>query len=154
MFSHILYCLPVWASASGTQLKRIQKLLHFAARVVTGARRADRMSPVLRTLGWLNIEDVISERDCVRVFRALRDPDAPSAMRRLFSRRRDTASRDTRLARSEQLDLPRVELTATQHTFSYRAATSWNSLPVDVLQSTSIGQFKSKLRKIHMAVRD
>ena len=76
VFSHILYCLPVWASAFGSQLKRIQKLLHFAARVVTGTRRAEHMSPVLRSLGWLNNEDMISERDCIRVFRALRDPDA------------------------------------------------------------------------------
>ena len=154
VFSHILYCLPVWASASGSQLNRIQKLLHFAARVVTGARRAERMSPILRSLGWLNIEDVISERDCIRVFRALNDPDAPGAIRRLFIRRRDTASRDTRLARSDQLDLPRVRLAATQRTFSYRAATSWNSLPGAVLQSSSIGQFKSRLRKMRRGVRD
>ena len=151
VFSHIMYCLPVWAGASSSQLKRIQKVIHFAARVVTGARRYDHMSPVLRSLGWLSIEAVITERDCTRVFRALNDPDAPSAIRRLFSLRRDTASRDTRLAHSNQLDLPRARLAATQRTFSYRAATSWNSLPETVLQSSSIEQFKSKLRAMHVA---
>ena len=49
----------------------------------------------------------------------------PRGMRRLFTRRRDTISRDTRLARSEQLDLPRVRL-ATQRIFPHRAATYWN----------------------------
>ena len=148
VFSHILYCLSVWASASGNQLKRIQKLLHFATRVVTGARRTDHMSPVLRSLGWLDIRDAISERDCTRVFRALNNPDAPRAMHRLVTRRRDTVSRDTRLARSDQLELPRVRLAATQRIFSYHAATSWNLLPEDVLQSSSIEELKGRLRAI------
>ena len=117
VFSCILYCVPVWASASGNQLKRIQKLLHFAARVVTGDRRADHMSPVLRSLGWLDTRDVISERDRTQVFRALNNPDAPKAMRRLVTRRRDSVSRDTRLARSDQLELPRARLAATQRIF-------------------------------------
>ena len=136
------YCLPVWARASGSQLNCIPKLLHFAARVATGARRAESKTPILRSLGWLNIEDVISEHDCIRAFPALNDPDTPSALRRLFIQtclfRQGTASRDTRLARSYQLHLPRVRLAATQRTSSYCAANSWNSLLETVLQS-SIG---------------
>ena len=135
----------MWASASENQLKRIQKVINFAARVITGARRAERMSPVLRSLGWPNIEELIFERDCVKVYRALNDPSAASAVRGLFSRRKDTAPRDTRLARSEQLELPRVRLTSTQRSFSYRAAASWNSLPPTVLQSSSLRQFQSKM---------
>ena len=148
VFSHILYCLPVWASTSGCQQKRIQKVINFAARVVTGTRRTEHISPALRSLGWLDIEGMISERDCIKVFKALNDPDAPTAVRRLFTRRRDTSLRDTRLARSDQLALPRVKLAATQRTFSYRGATSWNALPPAVTQCSTIGQFKGKLRKL------
>ena len=153
VFSHILYCLPVWASASGAQLKRVQKVLHFAARVVTGARRTARMTPVLRSLGWLDVEAMISERDCERVFRALNNPSAPTVIRRLFSRRRDTALRETRLARSGQLALPRVRLSATQRTFSYRAATAWNALPPAIHQCVSLSQFRRKLRELQQNAR-
>ena len=67
-------------------------------------RTASRtQTPILRSLGWLDMEDVVSERDCIRAFPALNDPDTPRAVRRLFIQRRDTASRDTRLARSDQL---------------------------------------------------
>ena len=101
-------------------------------------RTASRtQTPILRSLGWLNIEDVISERDCIRAFLALNDPDTPSALRRLFIQtclfRQGTASRDTRLARPYQLHLPRVRLAATQRTSSYCAANSWNSLLETVL---------------------
>ena len=153
VFSQILYCLPVWASAFGDQRKRIQKLIHFAARVVTGTRQTEHITPTIRSPGWQNIEGMILERDCIRVFRALHDPSAPSAMRRLFTRRRDTSLRDTRLARSEQLALPRVRLAATQRTFSYRAATSWNALPSTVTQCSSNKQFKTKLREMYRGAR-
>ena len=153
VLSHILYCLPVWASASGIQRKRIQKLLHFAVRVVTGKRRTERVTPALRSLGWLDIDGMIAERDCVRVYRALNDPDAPIAMRRMFSQRRETALRDTRLAHSAYLDLPLVRLTATQHTFSYRAATSWNALPPAIQQCSSLRQFKTRLRELHQGAQ-
>ena len=148
VFSHILYCLPVWASASGSQLKRVQKLVNFAARVVTGTRRTEHISPVLRSLGWLNVEDMVSERDCIRVFRALNDPGAPSSATRMFTRRQDVAPRDTRLARSAKIHLPKVRLASTQRAFSYRAAAKWNSLPEAVLHSPSIGQFRGGLKDL------
>ena len=41
VFSQIIYCLPVWGGAAEKELQRIQKVINFAARVVTGARRRD-----------------------------------------------------------------------------------------------------------------
>ena len=151
VFSHILFCLPVWASASGEQRKRIQKVINFAARVVTGTRKTEHITPVLRSLGWQNIEGMIFERDCIKVFNALNDQYAPNTMRSMFTRRRDTSLRDTRLARSEQLALPRVRLSTTQRVFSYRAATAWNTLPPTVTQSTSRGQFMVRLGEVQQS---
>ena len=59
----------------------------------------------------------------------------------------------SRLARSEQLALPRVRLAATQRAFSYRAATSWNALPSTVTQCSSNKQFKTKLREMYRGAR-
>ena len=123
-------------------------MVNFAARVVTGTRRTEHISPVLRSLGWLNVEDMVSERDCIRVFRALNDPGAPSSATRMFTRRQDVAPRDTRLARSAKIHLPKVRLASTQRAFSYRAAAKWNSLPEAVLHSPSIGQFRGGLKDL------
>ena len=56
VFPHILYCLSAWGGATKTQLYRIQKIINFAARVVTGVRRGDRISPALQALGWHRVE--------------------------------------------------------------------------------------------------
>ena len=39
-----------------TQMKRIQKLLNFAARVLTGRRKFDHISDVLHRLNWFTAE--------------------------------------------------------------------------------------------------
>ena len=52
--SHIRYCLTVYGNCSASYLKTIQKLLKFAARVIAGKRRFDRLSDVRDKLGWLD----------------------------------------------------------------------------------------------------
>ena len=73
---------------------------------------------------------------------------APSSATRMFTRRQDVAPRDTRLARSAKIHLPKVRLASTQRAFSYRAAAKWNSLPEAVLHSPSIGQFRGGLKDL------
>ena len=84
VFPHILYCLSVWGGAAACRLGRVQKVLNFAARVVSGARRSDHVSPILEALGWRSVTDLVSRRDCVGVFRALHNPCAPVAIRSLL----------------------------------------------------------------------
>ena len=39
VFTHIYYCLCVWGGATKVQLNKIQKLINFAARIVTGVKK-------------------------------------------------------------------------------------------------------------------
>ena len=122
VFSQIIYCLPVWGGAAEKELQRIQKVINFAARVVTGARRRDHITPALNSLHWSRIGELVEERDCLKVYRALNDVHIPCAVRDMFPRRCDVATRDTRLTHTEQVHLPKVRLAVTQRQFKYRAA--------------------------------
>ena len=113
VFSQILYCLPVWGGACQNQLKRVQKMINFAARIVTGANRREHISPYLKSLKWPKIEEIIEERDSLKVHRALTNPDAPATLRNMFIQRSDIATRETRLTNSNRLHLPKVRLSAT-----------------------------------------
>ena len=42
-FTHIFYCLCVWGGATKTQLSKIQKLINFSARIVTGVKKKKNM---------------------------------------------------------------------------------------------------------------
>ena len=52
--SHVRYCLSVYGNGSAGNLAAIQKLLNFAARVIAGKRKFDRVSGVRDRLGWLD----------------------------------------------------------------------------------------------------
>ena len=63
VFPHIVYCLSVWGGAAQCHLSRVQKVINFAARLVTGVRRSEHISPALKSLGWPDIGEMVRRRD-------------------------------------------------------------------------------------------
>ncbi len=55
--SVINYCLPVYGTTNATQLRRVQQLQNFAAKICAGgARRSDHATPFIDQLQWLKID--------------------------------------------------------------------------------------------------
>ena len=139
VFPHLQYCSSVWGGATSSRLDRLQRVIHFAARLVSGLRRYDHVTPALAALGWPSIRESIARRDAVNVYRALRVTAAPKSLQAMFRPRSAVSDRVTRAtaAGTAVLDVPRVRLSLTRRLFPYRAAVSWNSLPRDVTDSAS-----------------
>ena len=95
-FPYILNRLSVWGGAAAFHMQEVQRAINFGARVVSGARARDHISPALSTLGWRGVDDLVRYRDCVRVFGVLEDPRAPQAIRSLFVARASVSRRTTR----------------------------------------------------------
>ena len=53
-------CSVIWSSASESNIKKIQLLQNFAARIITGRQKLDDLSPALRELKWLPIKKTSS----------------------------------------------------------------------------------------------
>ena len=96
VFPHVNYCLSVWAVATKHQLHKIQKAINFAARLVTGCKKYNHITPALESLNWPRIETLIVRHDLVKVFGALMHDDSLAAIREMFSRRSDVSARQTR----------------------------------------------------------
>ena len=60
VFSVLRYCLSVYGASNATQRGRLQKLVRFAARVVSGRRKRDHVSDVIDGLGWLSVDSLFS----------------------------------------------------------------------------------------------
>ena len=45
----------MWASTTKKNIARLQKVQNFAARIVTGARKYDHITPMLKELHWLPV---------------------------------------------------------------------------------------------------
>ena len=57
--SIVRYSISVYGSCGDVQVHRIQKIINFCARVVTGRRRHDHISDAVQQLGWLTAEQLI-----------------------------------------------------------------------------------------------
>ena len=145
VFPHVLYCLSVWGGAAQCRLARIQKSINFAARLVTGVRRSERISPALASLEWSRVDAMITRHDCVQVFKAFNNQECPDAVRAMFTRRAEVSARVTRASDNGDLHLTRPNLTLTQRSFSYRAAVAWNALPPAVRNEKTRRTFLSAL---------
>ena len=56
--SIVRYCISIYGSCTETQLHRVQKVVNFCVRVVTGRRKHDHISDAFLELGWFNAHEL------------------------------------------------------------------------------------------------
>ena len=128
VFPHIRYCLSVFGGCGVGERKRVQKVINFAARIVTGIGRRDHVTPALAELGWLKVDDLIAESDVAAMRRILCAPTPPELLRSRIEYRSDVSVRQSRATVSEQLQLPRVRTELAKRSFLSRATRAWNRM--------------------------
>ena len=146
VFPHIIYCLSVWAAAAKGQLHKIQKVINFAARLVTGLKKHEHITPALKSLNWPKIETLVVHHDLMKVFRALMHDDSPVAIREMFTRRSDVSQRQTRASERGDLHVSKCNQSASQRVFSHRAALAWSALPLSIRDKPTVNAFKAALQ--------
>ena len=71
VLSRIDYGNIILAGLFKYQKNRLQSLINTAARLITGTRKYDHISPVLRDLHWLKIDERIDYKVLLLVFKCL-----------------------------------------------------------------------------------
>ena len=127
VISHVRYCLPVYGSTNRTGLARIQKILNFAARVVSGRRRYEHVADVVVDLGWLRACDMVSYFDVCLLHNILSN-GKPDILRSWFMYNHEHVCRQTR--QSHQLTLPQARNNHGKRRFIYRAADCYNRMVI------------------------
>ena len=146
VFNKLLYCSSVWSNTSKKNIKKLQLLQNFAARIVLGLKKYDHISEGLKSLGWLDINHKFKFNDCVMMYKCLNNEGAPAYLSQRFKKRSQIHSRATR--NRSDLDLIKCRLTTGQRSFSFRGAKAWNELPKSVRDATSLNNFKKNLLKL------
>ena len=142
VLSHVRYGLPVYGNCTKKNLDRIDKILNFAARVISGRRKYDHVADVREALGWLSAADMCSNDTLVLLHKVLRTGE-PGVIAQMFNRNVDVRERSTR--QDSQLSLPSIRKEAGRRRFAYRAATQLNQPPVNS-HCMTVRRFKSYLR--------
>ena len=65
------YCCNVWSNTSEHNLNRIQGVQNFAARIVSGSKKYDHISPILKDLRWLPVRQQLYFRHTIMAFKCM-----------------------------------------------------------------------------------
>jgi len=146
VLSHVHYCLSVYGNGSAKNLAVINKVLNFAARVISGKKKFDHISAVRARLGWLNPSAMVQVHT-LSMLHKVRCTGEPESLAAQFCTNveRDDHSRSTR--QDHLLSLPRIRGSAAgKRQFVYRAAAEYNTLPREFV-TMSASLFSCKLRQ-------
>ena len=117
-----------------------------AARLVTGVRHRDHITPVLRQLHWLPVRQHVNFKLAVIVYQALHNTTAQY----LVEDHQLVSTTGRRRLRSADVDTCIVPLTRTRfgvRNFSVAGPQLWNSLPAELHQpDVELGQFRRLLK--------
>ena len=139
------YCNSVLYGASKSNLQKLQRVQNSLARIVTGTRRIEHITPVLARLHWLPIAKRVEYKVALLTFKVVttQQPGYLNDLVKLHAPARQlrSSSRVNRL----QVDTAKTQFAS--RAFCYAAPTVWNSLPSELTTDlSSINTFKSGLK--------
>jgi hypothetical protein len=145
--SRLDYCNSLLVGVSDGVLEKLQSVQNAAARLVTGTKKFDHITPVLRDLHWLPIRKRITYKVAMLVYKCLHGL-APSYLAE-FCRPVSSASgrQHLRSADTGALVMPRTRTNVGSRSFSVSGPATWNSLPTELrLLELSASSFAKRLK--------
>ena len=128
VLSQVRYCISVYGNGTKKNIKRIQKVINFAARVIFGRRKFDPVADLQERLGWLPASDLANLCTMSLAHKVLRHGE-PDSISSAFAINRQLRERTTR--QDDHLHVPRSKADAGKRRFCARVPIIYNRLPVD-----------------------
>ena len=145
VFSKLFYCSNVWSNTTERNLDKLQAVQNFACRIISGARKFDHITPILKRLQWLPVRDQLYYRQVIMCFKCMTG-SAPGYLTEQFIKRSNVSKRSTRNAQA--LDIPLFRSASGQKTFYYQVVSLWNSLTPKLKLCQSQREFKQSLKRL------
>ena len=145
--SKLDYCNSLLQGINKDQVKKLQVAQNSAARVVTRTKKRDHISPVLRQLHWLPVEQRIQHKVLSFAFQSVHNI-GPEYLNEIISWYAPTrvlrSSSQMLLAIPSKKDAQKK--TYGERSFSYTGPLLWEPIPLSLKNSSSKESFKSQCK--------
>ena len=138
---YVRYCCPVWGSCGASALDKLQKLQNRAARIVANSPCDASALPLMGSLRWLAIRELIDFETSKMVYKS-QNALAPDYLRNIFQKVSEATNYQLRNSKTD-LRLPLLRTSTGQKSFAYRGAKVWSDLDSVVKASLSFCSFCS-----------
>lgn len=143
--SKLDYCNSLLYGLPQSQIQHLQRVQNTAARLITGSRKHEHITPVLKTLHWLPVTQRIKYKIFLLTFKCLHGL-APIYLQELIVPYQPT--RCLRSSGSNLLSVPKSKSKSSYHdrAFAIAAPALWNTLPDSMRQVEELTTFKRMLK--------
>ena len=148
--SNVRYCISVYGVCGVTQMARLQRLLNFGARVISGRRKFEQFSDVLKDLEWLTAANLHLYHS-LTLLQQMLTAGQPESLYNSLTTRGDIHHRLTRQA--DRLDRPVIRTESGRRRFLFSAVTAHNGLP-QTLRDMGPRRFRRNLRGYLLAAQN
>ena len=141
--SKLDYCNAILYGLPNCDLDKLYSVQKLAARLITGIRKYDHITPLLKQLHWLPVKRRIEYKIVLLVFKCLQGT-APEYLSELLERR---GNKGTRADNKNLLVVPRIKkVTQGGRSFRRSAPILWNNLPDSLRLESNFSIFKKHLK--------
>ena len=143
VLSKLDYCNSLLIGTVNYQLGKLQHIQNVACRIVCNVKKYDSITPHLKKLHWLKIQERIIYKVATIMFKCLKGT-APPYLKSLLPVQH---SRALRSGNFTKIPVCRKKTSlALQGSFTLVGPQIWNELLVDVRECTHFAMFESKLK--------
>ena len=144
VISRLDYACALLSGIPSSLVQKLQVVQNRAARIITGTKLRDSITPVLRSLHWLPVRVRIEFRLVVYVYKCLNNR-APAYLRDILNLY--ASGRPLRSSCDETLlDVQRTKKNVGFRAFSVTGPRLWNDLPRRIREASSLNVFKRQLK--------
>jgi len=148
IFSNINYCSIIWGKCSAKQRNQVQRSINYAAKVASNGKykKSDHVSPLIKNLEWLNIDNIISLNEAACIYRSVHKYSSARTLN--LTTRSELTSHSARPSRNgSSLHTEFRNTTIGTKAISINGTKNWNKIPREIRGASTLKRFK----KLHKA---
>ncbi len=147
------YAGPLWAGLEAQDADCLKFIQYQVGRVITGAMK---FTPKVKVREELQLDSLAATRDAasLQIMHRMVNENAPAHLETLKPKMSGIHGASTRNAISKILDQPKVWLQFTQNSFLARRVSTWNKMPKELQNTSSLVSFKLSYKNHQIVVPD